>query len=45
MDTDNPQATLNPTQARVIACLVEKSSTTPSYYPMTVNAVVNAANQ
>ena len=45
MDTDNPQAALNPTQARVIACLVEKSITTPAYYPMTVNAVVNAANQ
>ena len=44
MDTETA-ATLNPTQARVVACLVEKSITTPAYYPMTVNAIVNAANQ
>lgn len=44
MDDDN-NTTLTPEQARVIACLVEKSMTTPAYYPMTVNAVMNAANQ
>ena len=38
-------AQLNTTQARVVACLVEKSITTPAYYPMTVNAIMNAANQ
>ncbi|MGQ0530935.1 MAG: YceH family protein [Panacagrimonas sp.] len=32
-------------QARVIACLVEKSITTPQYYPLSVNAVVVACNQ
>lgn len=36
---------LNPTQARVLACLVEKAATTPAYYPMTVNGVMVAANQ
>ncbi|MDN5873028.1 MAG: YceH family protein [Sinobacteraceae bacterium] len=34
-----------PVQARVLAVLVEKSVTTPQYYPMTVNAVRQAANQ
>lgn len=29
----------------MVACLVEKSITTPAYYPMTVNAIMNAANQ
>lgn len=32
-------------QARVLGALVEKSITTPAYYPMTVNAIVNACNQ
>jgi hypothetical protein len=36
---------LTPTQARVLACLVEKAVTTPAYYPMTVNGVMAAANQ
>lgn len=36
---------LSPIQARVVASLVEKSITTPQYYPMTVNAVVAACNQ
>lgn len=36
---------LTPTQARVIASMVEKSITTPQYYPMTVNAIVSACNQ
>ncbi len=35
----------SPVQARVLAALVEKSLTTPQYYPMTVNALVNACNQ
>lgn len=37
--------TLTPVEVRVIACLVEKSITTPQYYPLTVNAVVVACNQ
>jgi len=36
---------LTPAQARVIASLVEKSITTPQYYPMTVNAIMAACNQ
>lgn len=36
---------LTPTEARVIAAMVEKSITTPQYYPMTVNAIMLAANQ
>jgi uncharacterized protein YceH (UPF0502 family) len=32
-------------EARVLGCLVEKERTTPEYYPMTVNALVAAANQ
>jgi uncharacterized protein YceH (UPF0502 family) len=37
--------TLTPTEARIVASLVEKSMTTPQYYPMTVNAVMLACNQ
>jgi len=36
---------LNANEARVVASLVEKSITTPQYYPMTVNAIMLAANQ
>lgn len=32
-------------EARVLASLVEKSQTTPQYYPMTVNGVMLASNQ
>ena len=39
------QVKLSSAQARVVACLVEKSITTPQYYPMTVNAIMAAANQ
>lgn len=39
----NPQ--LNPIEARVLAAMVEKSIATPQYYPMTVNAIMLAANQ
>ncbi|HUP91891.1 MAG TPA: DUF480 domain-containing protein [Solimonas sp.] len=36
---------LNPVEARVLAALAEKSVTTPQYYPMSVNAIMLAANQ
>lgn len=36
---------LNETEARVIGSLVEKQLTTPEYYPLTLNALVNACNQ
>src|ERR1044071_7902951 len=38
-------ATLNAVEARVIGSLVEKQVTTPDYYPLTLNALVNACNQ
>lgn len=36
---------LNSTEARVLGCLVEKELATPDYYPLTLNALVNACNQ
>jgi len=36
---------LNPAQARVLGALMEKEATTPDYYPMSLNALVNACNQ
>ncbi len=39
------QILLSPFEARVLAALVEKSITTPQYYPMTVNALMMASNQ
>jgi uncharacterized protein YceH (UPF0502 family) len=36
---------LNEYEVRVVATLVEKQITTPDYYPMTLNALINACNQ
>jgi uncharacterized protein YceH (UPF0502 family) len=36
---------LDPVQARVLACLIEKEATTPEQYPLTANAVLVACNQ
>jgi len=36
---------LSEIEARVIGSLVEKQLTTPEYYPLTLNALVNACNQ
>ena len=36
---------LSPAQARVLGALVEKEVTTPDYYPLSLNALVNACNQ
>lgn len=36
---------LNEIEARVLGCLIEKSFTTPDYYPLTLNALTNACNQ
>ena len=36
---------LDEREARVIACLIEKSIVTPDQYPMTLNALTNACNQ
>lgn len=36
---------LQPVELRVLGSLLEKDMATPEYYPMTLNAVVNACNQ
>jgi uncharacterized protein YceH (UPF0502 family) len=36
---------LNAAEARVLGSLVEKDITTPDYYPLSLNALVNACNQ
>jgi uncharacterized protein YceH (UPF0502 family) len=36
---------LNPVEARVLGALIEKEITTPEYYPLSLNALVNACNQ
>lgn len=38
-------STLTPVEARVLGCLLEKETTTPDYYPMTLNALMAACNQ
>jgi uncharacterized protein YceH (UPF0502 family) len=45
---DQPQGLayrLNAAQARVLGALMEKEATTPDYYPLSLNALVNACNQ
>lgn len=37
--------TLNPVELRVLGSLIEKELTTPEYYPLSLNALVNACNQ
>ena len=36
---------LDPIEARVLGCLIEKEMATPDYYPLSLNALVNACNQ
>jgi uncharacterized protein YceH (UPF0502 family) len=36
---------LDPVEARVLGCLMEKQRTTPDVYPLTLNALVQACNQ
>ena len=36
---------LNPAEARVLGSLIEKDITTPDYYPLSLNALINACNQ
>jgi len=36
---------LNEVEARVLGALLEKEITTPDYYPLSLNALVNACNQ
>ncbi len=36
---------LSPIEVRVLGCLIEKELTVPDTYPMTINAILTAANQ
>jgi uncharacterized protein len=36
---------LHPSEVRVLGALLEKDITTPEYYPLTLNALLNACNQ
>ncbi len=40
-----PTLQLNPTEVRALGSLIEKDITTPDYYPLSLNALVNACNQ
>jgi uncharacterized protein YceH (UPF0502 family) len=40
-----PARELDPVELRVLGCLIEKQLATPEYYPLTLNALVAAANQ
>lgn len=42
---DDAPLDLTPEEARVLGVLVEKQITTPDYYPLTLNALVNGCNQ
>jgi uncharacterized protein len=42
-DTSLPR--LSAAEARVLGCLMEKEATTPEYYPLSLNALINACNQ
>jgi uncharacterized protein YceH (UPF0502 family) len=39
------QAPLSAEEVRIVASLIEKEVTTPAYYPLSANALVNACNQ
>lgn len=45
MDFTNNLPVLNSVEIRVLGSLVEKSKTTPDYYPMTLNSLTAACNQ
>lgn len=40
-----PELNLSETEVRVLGALIEKDITTPDYYPLSLNALVNACNQ
>jgi hypothetical protein len=42
---DTPELNLTEIEVRVLGSLVEKDITTPDYYPLSLNALVNACNQ
>ena len=43
--TESSIPVLNPVDIRILGALVEKDATTPEYYPLSLNALVNACNQ
>lgn len=45
MSIDPDLFRLDPVEARLLGCLIEKAALTPEVYPLTVNAAVLAANQ
>ena len=45
MDTPKPLPVLDATELRVLGALMEKSRTTPEYYPMSLNGLTAACNQ
>jgi len=45
MDSPITLPLLNPEEIRVLGSLMEKSKTTPDYYPMTINSLTTACNQ
>jgi uncharacterized protein YceH (UPF0502 family) len=45
MDTPIKLPVLDDTELRVLGALMEKSKTTPDYYPMTLNGLTTACNQ
>jgi uncharacterized protein YceH (UPF0502 family) len=42
---DPQPITLNAVEVRVLGSLIEKQLTTPEYYPLSLNALINACNQ
>src|SRR6266496_4534517 len=42
---NSPALLLNEIEVRVLGALIEKDITTPDYYPLSLNALVNACNQ
>ena len=44
-DSIGEMLTLNAAEVRVLGSLMEKEMTTPEYYPLSLNALVNACNQ
>lgn len=42
---ENQLTQLTPEEVRVLGALIEKSKTTPDYYPLTLNSLVTACNQ
>jgi hypothetical protein len=43
--TSTDPIVLSPAEARVLGALVEKEVTTPDYYPLSLNALINSCNQ